>query len=143
MGKVKMTPKRTREAIKMRSSGMSWQDIGDTFGCSDSTASRACYAVGRRNPSVLVALKNVAIAAIRTGSNNSRHCYVKPEPSVQPVPVFYPETRDQKLTGTPPLARSALKEFETDGRGNVSKREPRVSFGAISIPDIRINSHSN
>ena len=141
MGKTIMTPERTREAIEMRIRGMSWQDIGDTFGCSDSTASRACYAIGRRSPTVQVALKKIATAAIRTGSNNSRHCYVKPEISFQAARQIFSESYDNKLTGTPPLARSALKDIETDGRGNIAKSDLFSGpLGPIRIPDIRINS---
>jgi len=121
---------------------MSWQDIGDTFGCSDSTASRACYAIGRRSPTVQVALKKIATAAIRTGSNNSRHCYVKPEISFQAARQIFSESYDNKLTGTPPLARSALHQgYEIDGRGNISKGDELGSpLGPIRIPDIRIAS---
>ena len=142
MGKTIMTPERTREAIEMRIRGMSWQDIGDTFGCSDSTASRACYAIGRRSPTVQVALKKIATAAIRTGSNNSRHCYVKPEISFQAARQIFSESYDNKLTGTPPLARSALHQgYEIDGRGNISKGDELGSpLGPIRIPDIRIAS---
>jgi chromosomal replication initiation ATPase DnaA len=41
-------------------------------------------------------------------------------------------------------ANSSSGDIETDGRGNIAKRKPiRASIGAISIPDIRINSNGH
>lgn len=55
-----------------------------------------------------------------------------------------PVTLGQKLMGEPLPGRSALNKVETDGRGNIAKRKPlRVGAGAISIPDIRINSNGH
>lgn len=65
-----------------------------------------------------------------------RHREIHEMRAAQPSPV----TLGQKLLGEPLAGRSAADQIETDKNGNVSERQPRVSFGAISIPDIRINN---
>jgi hypothetical protein len=69
-----------------------------------------------------------------------RHHEIHEMRAATPSPV----TLGQKMMGEPLPGRSALNKVETDGRGNIAKRKPiRTSIGAISIPDIRINSNGH
>lgn len=146
---IQATPEITRRAIQMRADHKTWAEIVSTLGVGTTTIQCACRAVGKAEPRVAQLLHRVGREMLSRAGQKTKALHHENDeaPIVRECQSFIyapdPETYDQKLTGTPPLARSALNEFETDGRGNVSKRQPTVSFGAISIPDIRINNHSN
>ena len=141
MGKIIMTYERALEAVDLRASGKSWDEIGEVYGCTGGAASKACYRLGGRSNLIKTILKNASDAsslALRQKNVNKRG---KSLPLAVRPRYIDPETYDQELTGTPPMCRSALKDIETDGRGNISKGdELRSPLGPIRIPDIRINS---
>lgn len=144
-----ITPQRIKKAIQMRLDGKSWEQIAKKFGCGTTTVHTRCYKAAETNPAYKAALDKSRWLAHQIAVQKP-----EPEPEIQspssrPDPALFivapfPETRDNELMGTPPLSRSALNEVETDGHGNIAKRGPlRASFGAISIPDIRINSNGH
>ena len=137
-----LTPDHVSRAIAQRLRYKTWKDIACYFGVDLATIKRRCFAaiedrpdlqrkfdqIGRSN---IGRLSKARFSAIRQGQAPK---LFKIAPSA--------ETRDQELTGTPPLARSALHQgYEIDGRGNISKGDELGSpLGPIRIPDIRINS---
>ena len=141
MGKIIMTYERALESVDLRASGKSWDEIGEVYGCTGGAASKACYRLGERSNMIKTILKNASDAsslALRQKNVNKRG---KSLPLAVRPRYIDPETYDQKLTGTPPLCRSALNNVETDGRGNISKGDELGSpLGPIRIPDIRIAS---
>lgn len=141
MGKIIMTYERALEAVDLRASGKSWGEIGEVYGCGGSAVSKACYRLGERSNLIKTILKTASDAS----SLVLRQNYVNKRGKSLPLAVrpryIDPETFDQEMTGTPPMCRSALKNTETDGRGNIAKGDPFSGpLGPISIPDIRINS---
>ena len=141
MGKIIMTYERALESVDLRASGKSWDEIGEVYGCTGGAASKACYRLGERSNLIKTILKNASDAsslALRQKNVNKRG---KSLPLAVRPRYIDPETYDQELTGTPPMCRSALKDIETDGRGNISKGDELGSpLGPIRIPDIRIAS---
>jgi len=136
-----LTPDHVSRAIAQRLRYKTWKDIACYFGVDLATIKRRCFAaiedrpdlqrkfdqIGRSN---IGRLSKARFNAIRQGQAPK---LFKIAPSA--------ETYDQELTGTPPMCRSALKDIETDGRGNISKGDPFGGpLGPIRIPDIRINS---
>ena len=136
-----LTPDHVSRAIAQRLRYKTWKDIACYFGVDLATIKRRCFAaiedrpdlqrkfdqIGRSN---IGRLSKARFNAIRQGQAPK---LFKIAPSA--------ETRDQELTGTPPMCRSALNKVETDGRGNIAKGdELRSPLGPIRIPDIRINS---
>ena len=142
MGKIIMTYERALEAVDLRAIGKSWDDIGEVYGCTGGAASKACYRLSERSNLIKTILKNASDAsslALRQKNVNKRG---KSLPLAVRPRYIDAETRDQELTGTPPLARSALHQgYEIDGRGNIAKSDPFSGpLGPIRIPDIRIAS---
>lgn len=141
-----MTPKRVKTAIGLRAKGKSWVFIANKFGCSTTVVADGCYKAAKENIGYRVALEKYKWLAHQASCQNARTERPIQSKPRRPDPALFiiapdPETRDNELTGTPPLCRSALNEVETDGRGNIAKPEPRlVSIGAINIPDIRIGA---
>lgn len=136
----------------------SWREVTDSFeGLTEDSIRMAVNRAGENNPTILNALSDGKYKSRVRQQRRSKaenfipHYHVRSDLALKRDREIYsrrisqpsPVTVGQKLMGEPLAGRSALENIETDGRGNVSKRQPRVSFGAISIPDIRINSHSN
>ena len=145
-----MTPERVKTAIGLRTKGKSWVFIANKFGCSTTVVADGCYKAAKENIEYRAALEKYKWFAHQAACQNAR-----PETPIQskprrPDPALFiiapvPETRDNKLTGTPSLSRSSLYDsdggIKTDSRGNLIKPTPvRVNVGAINIPDIRISA---
>ena len=148
-----MTPKRIKRAVELRSQNKTWDDVAKELGSSVSTVRHACCRIAKKDPVVDRALKRAAREGNRRGAAKQSYNHVKkaafkrsPHRVSNAMPahisrVASPETLDQKLTGTPTACRSALKDFETDGRGNVTKREPSFDLPPISIQSVSINNN--
>ncbi len=144
-----MTPQRIKKAVELRGQGKSWEWIANKFGCSTTTVHTQCYKAAKDNPQYRATLEKskwlahqAAVQKPVTVAPAQRKPH-RLDPALF-ITVPSPETRDNELMGTPPLRRSALNKVVTDGRGNIAKRKPiRASIGAISIPDIRINSNGH
>ena len=130
--------------------GTPWYKIAENLGCVGETIANAVRAATDDYPEIKEIYE---LGASRRTSNHKYKEYKNPLPEycfdqlvseriAKRSKVVHPvKTLDQELTGTPTACRSALNDFETDGRGNVSKREPTIDLPPISIPSICINNN--